>query len=327
MPIQPNKTLIVITASVLAVVSGLRSNIGDTFNYVRMYEEKAFTWNSILEEKDIGFGVLQMFLKSYVSEDPQIMIFVTAVITNVLIVMVLYNYSRMIEVSLYVYITGGLFLVSMNGIRQVLAAAIVFSATKYLFNADWKKYFAIVILASFFHQSALIMLPVYFLVRVKAWSKATIAIILFSIIAVIGFEQFNSLLFSAIEGTQYGDYRDFDEGGASFTRVLVTAVPLFIAYLGREKLKEIMPKNDYIINMTLLGLVFMVIATQSWIFARVSIYFSFYQLILISWIIKIFRERDQKIIYFAIFVCYLGYYYYENVITLDILYKSKFLIW
>ena len=31
-------------------------------------------------------------------------------------------------------------LVSMNGIRQVLAAAIIFTATKYLIEGNWIKY-------------------------------------------------------------------------------------------------------------------------------------------------------------------------------------------
>ena len=59
--------------------------------------------------------------------------------------------------------------------------------------------------------------------------------------------------------------------------------------------------------MSLLGLVFMIISTQNWIFARFSIYFGLYQLILISWIIKLFTEKDQKLIYYAILVFYFIY--------------------
>ena len=36
-------------------------------------------------------------------------------------------------------------------------------------------------------------------------------------------------------------------------RVAVDAVPLLIAYLGREKLREIFPNSDYIVNMALIG--------------------------------------------------------------------------
>ncbi|WP_318618538.1 EpsG family protein [Priestia megaterium] len=324
--VKPNKVLMFGAMFTLVAIAGLRSNIGDTFNYVDIYTSNDFTWNYILSHKDIGFGILQMQLKK-ISEDPQILIFTTALITNVFIILVLYKYSRMFEISVYVYITGGLFLVTMNGIRQTLAAAIIFTATKFLMEGRWKRYFLIIIFASFFHQSALILLPMYFVVRCKAWSKATVALVLLAIIIVLGFNQFSSILFSAIEDTQYSDYKGVNEGGANILRVAVESVPLFIAFLGRDKLKEIFPGSDYIVNMALLGFVFMLISTQNWIFARFSIYFGLYQLILISWIVKLFRKRDEKLIYYGILVCYFIYYYYENVITLNILYKSNYLSW
>lgn len=324
MPIRPNKGLVMGTAIVLVLASGLRSNIGDTFFYARIYEINDFTWKFIVSQKDIGFGLLQMILKKY-SDDPQILIFTTALVTNVLIIAVLSKYSRMFELSTYIYITGGLFLVSMNGIRQVLAAAIIFTATKYLINGNWARYFFIIFIASLFHKSALILIPIYFLARYKAWSVGTFILLFFSIAMVGGYGYFSSILFSAIENTQYGHYSEFDEGGASMIRVAVYAAPLIIAYLGRDKLRNIFPGSDYIVNMTLIGLVFMIIATQNWIFARFSIYFNLYQLILISWIVKLFNHKEQRVVYFGILICYFIYYFYENVVTLHIDYRSNFL--
>lgn len=318
---KPNKILVFCVALCLVCISGLRTNIGDTYTYKSLYIKNDYTWEFISSHKDMGFGILQMILKNF-SDDPQIMIFTTALITNVLIIVVLYKYSRLFELSTFVYITGGLHLVSMNGIRQVLAAAIFFTATKYLLNGNFIKYAVIVLIASTFHQSALILLPIYFIVRTKAWTKSTLAWLFISVIIVLGFEQFTSLLFSTIEDTQYSDYSDFNEGGANIMRVAVSAAPLLIAYLGKDKLRDIFPKSDYIVNMALLGLVFMIISTQQWIFARVSIYFNLYQLILISWLIELFSKKDQKLIYYLILVLFFIFYFYENVISLNILYKS-----
>lgn len=325
--IRPSKIWIFGVLASLVAVSGLRTNIGDTFNYRNIFIENDFTWEYIFSEKDYGFGILQMILKNYISDDPQVMIFTAALITNTLIVIVLYHYSRFIELSLYVYITGGLFLVSMNGIRQLLAAAIAFVAIKYLLNGTFMKYAFIILLASTFHLSALILLPIYFLVRFKAWSKMTVVVIIFATFCVIGFEQFTSILFTALEETQYSDYAHFDEGGSNILRSVVTVVPLVVAYIGREKLKSLFPDSDYIVNMALLGAVFMVISTQSWIFARVSIYFELYQLILISWIPKMFPRKDGRVLYYGILVCYLIFFYYEHVISLNIVYKSEILTW
>lgn len=289
-PVRPNKFLVFGVMLCLVVISGLRTGIGDTYNYKQMFIKNDFTWDFIKTQKDIGFGIFQMILKQY-SQDPQIMVFTAALFTNVLIIIVLYNYSRLFELSTYLYITGGIHLVSMNGIRQVLAAAIIFTATKYLLNGNFIKYALIVLLASTFHQSALLLLPIYFIVRIKAWTKYTFLILSSAVLIVIGFNQFTTFLFAAIQDTQYSDYTNFNEGGASIIRVIVSGAPLVVAYLGREKLRVVFPKSDYIVNMALLGLVFMIISTEQWIFARVAIYFNLYQLILISWIIEVFSKK------------------------------------
>ncbi|WP_088070484.1 EpsG family protein [Gottfriedia luciferensis] len=322
--IKPNKMLVFIGLLTLVCVSGLRSNIGDTFAYIDIYKRHDFTWSYVVSTKDLGFGILQMILKQF-SSNPQIMIFASAFITNVLVIYTLYNYSRIFELSVYVYITGGLFLVSMNGIRQMLAGAIAFTGIRFLLEGSWKGYIFVILIASLFHQSALILIPIYFLVRFKAWSKVTIALLLFAIIFVMGFNQLSVYLFNAIQDTQYAGYKNFQEGGASIIRVAVTAVPLLLAYLGRDRLREINPKSDIVVNMALLGFIFMLISTQNWIFARISLYFSFYQLILISWVVKLFKLKDQKLIYYGILVCYFFYYYYENVISLQINYLSNYL--
>ncbi|MBS2969659.1 EpsG family protein [Metabacillus sp. KIGAM252] len=321
--VKSNKSLIFAAGIILIAVSGLRSNIGDTYVYMENFQKENLTWGKILEEKDIGFGVLQMILQS-MTHDPQVLIFTAALITNLLIVKVLYQYSRVIEISLFVYISSGMFLVSMNGLRQFLAASIIFAATTFLIRRKWLLYFLTILLASTIHQSAFILLPIYFLVNRKAWTKETFILLMLAALAVIGYGQFSSLLFSAIEDTQYAGYETFSEGGASYLRVIVNAAPVILAYFGRDKLRRVFPNCDIIVNMSILGLVFMIISTQNWIFARFSIYFGLYNLILISWIVKVFRPKDEKLIYYAIVICYSVYFYYEHVITLNMIYKSNF---
>ena len=321
---RPNKVFIFLVVATLAIISGLQVNIGDTYFYMNSFKNNDMTWEMIIEGKDIGFGVYQMIIQSF-TNNPQYLIFITAMITNILIVSVFYNYSRMIELSTFVYIAGGTHLVSMNGIRQVMAAAICFIAIRYLLKGDFLKYALIILLASTIHFSALVLLPMYFLTRVKAWSKFTFFSLAMAVLIVIGFDQFASIFFSALEETQYGEYSSFQEGGANIIRVFVSSAPLVLAYLGRDRLREYFPNIDYIVNMSLFGLIFMIISTQNWIFARVSIYFNLFQLILISWIVLIFAKKDQKFIYYCLLTFYFAYYYYEMVISLNMHYISPVL--
>jgi transmembrane protein EpsG len=322
--IKPNKLLVFLVIVTLALVSGLRNNIGDTFAYMHSYRINNYTLGEIDYSGDFGFNILQLLLQK-ISKDPQILLLVTACITNFLIIMVLYKYSRIFEIGVYVYITSGMFTTSMNGIRQYLAAAIAFTATKYILSGSFKKYAIIVLFASTIHQSALVLLPIYFIVRREAWSKVTYLLLTFSIFIVLGFNQFSEILFLTINDTKYGHYSNFSEGGVNILRIVVNAVPVIIAYMGRHKLKQLWPHSDYIVNLSIISMVFIIIASQNWIFARFNIYFGLYNLILMSWIAVLFKHSNQRFVYYLIIILYFIFYYYEHVIGYGLIYKSDFL--
>lgn len=320
---KPNQWLTAIVMVTFVLIAGLRNNIGDTFFYMYSYTLSDFTWEEVMAEKDIGFGILQMILKSF-TNDPQLLIFITALVTNVLIVYVLYKYSKLFELSIFIYITSGLYIVSMNGVRQFLASAIVFAASKFLFEGNWKKYFLVVAFGSLFHGSALILIPIYFIVRRKAWTSSTFVLLTLAVILIIGYSVISDAIFTAIADTHYGEYQNFQEGGANVIRVAISAIPLIFAFIGRDKLREIFPYGDYVVNMSLLNFVVMAVATQNWIFARFTIYFGLYNVILMSWVISLFAKRQQKFMYYIILGFYLVYFYFENVVTLNIIYQSDY---
>ncbi|MEO3945378.1 EpsG family protein [Gorillibacterium sp. CAU 1737] len=323
---RPSWLPAILASMALVLVAGLRNNIGDTFSYMHAYRYGVFTWSSLDFSKDFGFNILQLLLKQ-ISDDPQLLVFVTATVTTGLIVRILYRYSRMYELSLYLYITTGMFTTSMNGIRQFLAAAILFAGTRYLLNGDWKRFFLLVLFASTVHRSALVLLPLYFLVRAPAWTKQTFLLIGGAILIVLGFNQISGTVFSVIQDTQYGHYSSFSEGGASLVRVLVAAAPLAIAFYGRHKLKLLSPQLDPIINLSLLNVLVLLIATQNWIFARFTIYFGLYPLLLIPWLVKVFREKDQKLFYYVLILFYLLFFLYECIIAYGGLqYGSRYLV-
>lgn len=321
--VRPNWLLVMATIVILALVSGLRNNIGDTFFYMHAYSITDFR-TQFQFEGDFGFTLLQIALQS-ISRDPQLLIIVTACVTMLFIGLAFKQYARLFELSIFVFIASGMYITSMNGIRQFLASAILFAASKYLFEGKWKVYIPIALLAATIHNTALLFIPIYFLVRRKAWSGNTLLALLLAVAIVIGFNTFQSALFTVLEDTHYGTYSNFDEGGANIIRVIIYALPLIIAFFGREKLRQLNPYSDCIVNLTLLGLVFMMISTQNWIFARFSIYFGLYQIVLLSWIVKLFREKDQRFLYYAIVIFYLAFFYYESVVVLGIQYKSDYI--
>ena len=66
--------------------------------------------------------------------------------------------------SVWLFITLGIYQTEMNVTRNALAILIVYNAFPYLRRRELPKYLAACVFASLFHIAALVMLPVYFLV-------------------------------------------------------------------------------------------------------------------------------------------------------------------
>lgn len=65
----------------------------------------------------------------------------------------------------------GLILVQSSAIRQTIAVCIFIYSIKFLIEKNFWKYIILVLLASSFHLSALILLPLYFIVTPNKWSN------------------------------------------------------------------------------------------------------------------------------------------------------------
>ena len=312
-----SKYFIVITLCILVAVPAFRTNIGDTYVYKRSFESMGST--SLLDIfndfGDVGYYVFTFYLYR-ISSNPQIMIFTTALITQVCYFKFFYKYRSYLELEIFMYITSGYFFVTMNGIRQSLAAGILVLATKYLIERNFKKYLLVVIFASLFHQSALIMILIYFIVRSKPFSNGTFIMIIGAIIGVMLFNELIPPLFKLLQGSNYEHYeqvfKDGTERGANILRVFVAMVPVILAYLRKEDLEEW--ENGIIFtNMAIINLVFMIFSLKTWIFARFTIYFNLYNFILLPYIIRRWiNQKEKRTLYLFCILCYLLFFLVEQ---------------
>lgn len=303
-----NNIFIFIALVSLIMVCGFRYNSGtDYWTYMDVY--KLAPQSVISEVQDPGFTVICKFLNRF-SDNPQLLFLVSAIITNVLIVNTLRKQSTQYELSMYLYITAYVYYSTFNGVRQWIAAAIVFSATKYLFERKFKKYLIIVIIATFIHASALIMIPVYFIVNNKPFSINNLIVILIFIGCSIAYVPFINILFRLLEGTQYAHYFDImaaAENGANLIRLPVYFAPLFIFGLFYNKLNPNREKKiDIIFNICILGFLIMVLATKQMFFARLIYYFDLYYLLLVPRLVKIGCRRFNRLFYYILLVLYFA---------------------
>ncbi|MCH1624886.1 EpsG family protein [Fredinandcohnia quinoae] len=322
-----NLLFIALSFVIVTTVAAFRQSFVDTGTYRKIFVEIGTDWNLVQEQKDFGFGVL-MVLLNYVSNHPQTIIIATSILINILVFRTLYKYCARIELGIFLFITTGCFALSMNGIRQFIAAAIIFCAIKLVIEGKWKLYFFVVLLAATFHGSAIIMIPVYFIIRRKAWSWSTFILTVCSILGYLSFNLLIPFISNVMAGTQYENNLNYlaeKDSGVNIIRIFVHAVPVILAFWKRKRLQEVWNKSDIFVNLSVLNLIIMVFSYYSWIISRIAFYFQIFNILLIPLIIIFcFDKKTSLFLYYSCFVLYTGYFYYEMVYMFKIDFKLIF---
>lgn len=187
------------------------------------------------------------------------------------------------------------------------------------FEKKYVQVISIILVASLFHQSALIILPFIFICQGKAWNKKTLFFITLIIIVVAGIESFTGILNSALAETQYqnvvSDWQSFEDDGTNILRVLVYTVPTILALLGKKKIEQENNKViNYCVNMSLISTGFYIVSmfTSGIFIGRIPIYFSLFNYILLPWEIKnLFEWKSRTLMWLFMILGYLGFYYYS----------------
>ncbi|WP_018590337.1 EpsG family protein [Terrisporobacter glycolicus] len=321
-----NWTISIITFSAIIFFAGLRSyGVADTGAYIDMFKSYPNTLVNIFnnipsgDSDMIGFILLSTFIKTYISSDYSVWLFIIATISGICIVTTLYKYSENFGISVFLFMVSCQFTWMFNGMRQYLAVAILFASTTFIINKKSLKYFLIVLLTSTIHKTAIIMIPTYFIVQGEPWNKKTLAIIGIVICCVIFSSEFLNLFDSAMEQTEYAiSYQDnkLIDDGVNIMTILVQSVPLVIAFLFRENLKDkYTPIINISINMSIIAISIYIVSkivSSGILIGRIAVYFTAYNLILMPWVLSnSFDKNEKRLMYFVMFICYLVFFYYQ----------------
>lgn len=316
------------TFSVIIFFAGMRSYVADTTAYIKMFndyplfsEARDVIFDSSAREP--GFRLFSILIKTYISDNYSVWLWIIAVISGICVMVPLYKYSCNFGISAFLFMASCQFTWMFNGMRQFLVASIIFVCTGLILRNKTILYIVIVCILSTIHTSALILIPMYFIAKGEPWNKRTMLFIGAIILAIVFTDKFTNLLTDVVEATDYAasvnEFKDTDDG-TSVIRILVESVPIIIAFIYRDKIKDkLTPIIKLSINMSLIasGLyVISKVAKSGILLGRLPIYFSMYNLILLPWLIKtIFEGKEKNLIYYIMIVCYLGFFYYQMCVA------------
>ena len=199
----------------------------------------------------------------------------------------------------------------------------MFSCTGLILKNKTLLYILIVCILSTIHQSALILIPMYFIAQGEPWNKRTMLFIGCIVLAMIFTTKFTNLLTDVVEQTDYAssvnEFKATDDG-TNIIRILVELIPVILAFVYRDKIKDkLTPIIKLSINMSLIASGFYIISkivNSGILLGRLPIYFSIYNLILLPWLLNnIFEKKEKNLIYYIMIVCYFAFFYYQMIIA------------
>lgn len=307
----------------IILLAAFRSNyFGDTFQYIRSFQSIPDSLDGKLQyirtaNKDTGFYALGALLSVVVGRHFRYYFLILAAIQGFSLMKIYRKYSEDYWFSIFVFVaTTDVYSWMYNGIRQFTAVTIIFAASAWIFEKKYIRSILAICFASLFHQSALLMIPIVFMVQGKPWNWKLLAALLGAVFVMNASQSFTVMLDSLLQETQYsnmvGDWTRWGDDGTNPLRVLVYSVPTILSLFCR---KRIIRSQDRVVwvacNMSIISTVlYLVSMVTSGIFmGRLPIYCSLYATgILLPWELKHIFGKGMKGL--AV-ICFLVFYYIQ----------------
>lgn len=288
---------------ILMLFIGLRGYFtGDSARYKYAWDRtnNAFSLINAIEiaPKERGYVILMYILGRFT---PNITLFFcfNAAMTVWGYFKVLRKYSPIMWMSILMLVCVGPLYISMNAMRNILACALYCFAIKYAAEKDFVRYCIFVLCIATIHFSAVIMIPLYFLLNFK-WNiqKRQIG----ALICIIAGVAFLVFIFSneltRIAMSVLAIYRNYNYGvefGLSLRAVLkVILIQIFI-FWNHKKINLKNPVDRCFFNASILYTVFYVFALNVAILQRFAFYFAVSHMVLVPMIINRISNSKMKV--------------------------------
>jgi len=159
------KWLLGVLTFLLIVFVGLRFHTGADWNiYHQIFNASISSQNNNPHNTEYGYLLLNKLFKS-IFDNYYVMQFAVTLFVGVAFYRLYKRYSEYPIVSLSLVVWTLFFTIFMAQVRQSIALAIIALAVPYIFDRKPIRFLAAIFLASLFHISAIIAIPLYFLYK------------------------------------------------------------------------------------------------------------------------------------------------------------------
>ena len=300
----------------LALFVGFSDMLGgfDRYIYGELFDEVADVRRSAgdvhsayifeLYASELGFSWLNVAI-SHVTANRYIFILILTVVIYILLFISFKRYVDNYPFALVLFM-GLIFFFTFTYLRQLIGVGLGWLSIEYVYKRKLLKFLAIVLLATFIHNSAIILLPVYFL-PVRQYPKRTIILLMVFcfIIGITGIPSSMFDIYGSVSSMQ-GRGQDYAENEVGFKIEYILEAFFFLYFMLRNY--DTIPKTPariVLLNMALLFCAVLLIFSRSLNGGRLGWYYLIGLISTLSFIVPRSKHIMGQYFILAIFSCFL----------------------
>lgn len=307
------KIFYVLSLLMLLVLIGFRYiTVGvDTKTYVNAFYRVVEGTTTIADMNWLSVGymlilkLIGVFSKNYV-----LLNCVIGLISLTFLYKSIWNSSKKPTLSLFIFICMNLYYQMFNQSRQLLAVCIVLYSFKYIKERNFKMYLLYTLLATSMHESAIIMLPFYFITDYKINKKNIFFYLVIILVAYFGFEYLERLILLTSYGKTYHGTDYFVSSKTSIINLVFRFCLMIFILIYSKKSIEDDTSNKYLINFSIFCTLLQILTVRLYILARLSTYFyAFYILSIPNTIASMEKSKINSLIKYGVIVMFILYHF------------------
>lgn len=279
----------------------------DTTAYISLFERiNIYPFlNFNISRHEFGYILLNKIIGLF-TQNKQLFISIIAFLPLVLIFRFIKRESKIKWLTVVLFITLGFYTNSFNWFRQIIAMALIVNSIEYVKTNQLKKFIGITILASLFHITALVFIPIYFIKNIKISIKSITIYVFMGVFIFFFSRPIINIVVSLLATYEY----TVDSGGGT-TFLLILIMILFFSLFFKKNILSASPEQQVYYHILFFAILFQLFALEFGLMTRVVRYFSIFLIVFIPNIIYYLRDKYITILGLSM-VCVLTlliYYY------------------
>lgn len=293
---------------ILIFVSGFRYYVGTDYGG---YYKRVFQYEELIEslkELNEPLYALITFASRKIYDEGIFVIFVFSALTIILMFKGMEKVDQNdIVLFAFLYITTGSWLFSFNGVRQALAAAIIFAFANSKVKNSIMNIVIICFVAFLVHKSSIVMFPILILAKRRFDVKQIMIIIASGFFIPLAFD----FIFEYMEiDTELESAMVYINHEINPIRVAVAFAPILVMFVVENK-KEFFNKYSFECNMVCINALLMLTTANSAYLNRITQFTNLYIICYLPRALKSTSKSIRFIITLLAVILYFVYWLYE----------------